>query len=68
MSLTRGESSSEEHVEEVLGSDVGLEAPVEVKPLAVGVARTGRLLRPREVILLSLVWVAKHGVRVADLC
>lgn len=67
LSLTRGEASSEEHVEEVLRSDVRLEAPVEVEPLAVGVAGAGRLLPSREVILLPLVRVAEHRVCVANL-
>lgn len=43
-SLTGGEATSKEHVEEVLGSDVGLKAPVEVEAASVRVTRAARLL------------------------
>lgn len=66
-SLTGGEAAPEEHVEEVFGSDVGLETPVEVKASSVRVSGAARLLSSRQVILLSFVWVAQHRVRVTNL-
>lgn len=66
-SLTGGEASSEEHVEEVFRSDVGLETPVEVEASSVRVARAAGLLSSRQVILPSFVWVAQHCVCVTDL-
>lgn len=67
LTLTGGEAASEEHVEEVFRSDVGLEAPVEVEAPSVRVARAAGLLSSRQVILPPFVWVAEHRVRVADL-
>lgn len=66
-SLTGGEATSEEHVEEVLRSDVSLKAPVEVKASSVRVTRAARLLPARQVVLTSLVWVAQHCVCITDL-
>lgn len=66
-SLTGGEAASEEHVEEVLRSDVGLEAPVEVEASSMRVAWAAWLLSSRQVILPSFVWVAQHCIRVTDL-
>ena len=65
--LTGGEPAPEEHVEQVLRSDVTLKAPVEVEAPWLGLAWTARLLPPCEVILSSFVSVAQHGIRIANL-
>ncbi len=67
-SLTGGEATSKEHVEEVFRSDVGLKAPVEVKASSVRVTRAARLLSSCQVILPSFVCVAQHCICVTDLC
>ena len=46
-SLTWGETASKEHVEEVLGGDVGLEASVEVKTSCVRVTGAAHLFPSR---------------------
>lgn len=66
-SLTGGEATSKEHVEEVLGSDVSLEAPVEVKASSVGVTGAAWLLSSCQVILPSFVWIAQHCVSITNL-
>lgn len=66
-SLTGWEATSEKHVEEVVRSDVGLKAPVEVKAPPVRVARAAGLLASHQVILPSLVWIAQHCVRITNL-
>lgn len=65
--LTGGEATSEEHVEEVLGGDVGLEAPMEVETPPVRVTWAAGLLASHHIILPPLVRVAQHSIRVADL-
>lgn len=65
--LTRRKTSPKEHVEEVLGGDVGLEAAVEVG-VAVSVARGVEFLVPELVVLLPLLGVAQHRVRIPDGC
>lgn len=65
--LTGREATPKEHVEEVLGGDVGLEAAVEVG-VAVAVAGGAELLVPELVVLLPLLGAAQHGVRVPDGC
>ena len=60
-------SHPKEHVEEVLRSDVSLEAPVEVKASSVAVTRAAWLLSACQVILTSLVRIAQHCVSVTDL-
>lgn len=63
--LTGGESTPEEHVEEVLGGDVGLKAAVEVC-VTVSVPSGVELLVPVLVVLLPLLRVAQHRVGVAN--
>lgn len=65
--LTGRKATPKEHVEEVLGGDVGLEAAVEVG-VAVAVAGGAELLVPELVVLLPLLGAAQHGVRVPDGC
>lgn len=66
-SLTGREAASEEHVEEVFRSDVGLETPVEVEASSVRVARAAWLFSSCQVILSSFVWVAQHCICITDL-
>lgn len=66
-SLTGGEATSKEHIEEVFGSDVGLKPPVEVKASSVRVAWAARFLSSCQVILPFFVRVAKHCICVTDL-
>lgn len=63
--LTGGESTPEEHVEEVLRGDVRLEAAVEVC-VTVSVPSGVELLVPVLVVLLPLLRVAQHRVGVAN--
>lgn len=65
--LTGWEAASKEHVKEVLWSDVGLEAPVEVKASSMCVTRATWLHPSCQVILSSFVRVAQHCVCVTDL-
>lgn len=65
--LTRGKTTPKEHVEEVLGGDVSLEAAVEVG-VAVPVAGGVEFLVSKLVVLLPLLRVAQHRVRVPDGC
>lgn len=65
--LTGWEATSEKHVEEVVRSDVGLKAPVEVEAPPVRVSRTAGLLASHQVILPSLVWIAQHCIRITNL-
>lgn len=65
--LTRRKTTPKEHVEEVLGGDVGLEATVEVG-VAVSVAGGVEFLVSELLVLLPLLRVAQHRVRVPDGC
>lgn len=65
--LTRRKTTPKEHVEEVLGGDVSLEAAVEVR-VAVSVPGRVQLLVSELVVLLPLLRVAQHRVRVPDGC
>lgn len=65
--LTGWEAASEEHVEEVLRSDVSLEAPLEVKACATRVTWAARLLSSCQVILPSFVCVAEYSICIANL-
>lgn len=63
--LTRGKTTTKEHVEEVLGGDVCLKAAVEVR-VRVTVPSRVELLVSKLVILLPLLWVAQDRICVTD--
>jgi len=65
--LTRGKTTTKEHIEEVLGGDVCLKAAVEVR-MSVSVPSRVELLVSELVILLPLLWVAQHRICVTDGC
>lgn len=63
--LTRGKTTTKEHVEEVLRGDVCLKAAVEVR-VRVTVPSRVELLVSKLVILLPLLWVAQDRICVTD--
>lgn len=64
---TGRKTASEEHVEEILRRDVGLEASVEFESSVSTVSRAAGLFPSAHIVLPPLLGVTQHGVRVPDL-